>query len=351
MKYTAEQNELRRKIFEYGRKYSSNGNIAEHFFWDNFGKSKFVKKTVRDYYDRKKAKIQVTELDLVKKRLCKNVADNCLSAMLPSSGYSMGEVKIITNRLIGKVGSCDKREYYSRRCSYRPKHGCVEVEFPIRLLAKAESAGSDIIIRKKKVCHNIWICDVVIFDYETTSRGIITGDIKWHLEKAYLVEIGYTRKSYEHEESKLLGYNESSKKVVVDTLDEAKELRKSVAPDEKFYKEWFAWKEKHLVKYSDGKLFKFGKKIYASGEGIVWHTRQNDYNLWLVQTKNKEYCKVIAYYDSKEKFLFPISIQEAFEFSKKYYPKWVDEQEKKLQESLEHQIDDKIYDIIAAEYF
>ena len=100
-------------------------------------------------------------------------------------------------------------------------------------------------------------------------------------------------------------------------------------------------------------MFKFGKKLYSSFEGIVWHTQQYGYYLRLVQTKKGEYCKVIAKANTEriEEFLFPISIQEAFEYSKKYYPKWVDEQEEKLQESHENQIDDKIYDILEKDYF
>lgn len=354
--YTEEQNKLRKKIFEFGRNYSYNGNIAENVFWKEFGKSKFVKKTVRDYYNRKKAKIQVTELDRVKTRIKKNVDNNRLAEYLPSSGYSMGELKVISNRLIGQVGRLDNREYYAKSCSYRPKHGLVEVEFPIQLLAKAESADLEIIVRKKKVCNHIWKCDVVKFDYETSGRGIIKGDVKWHLEKAYLVEIGNTRTPYNNDVTKLLGHNVTSRKVVTSSLDEAKEIRKSVTPDEKLYKEWFAWQAKHMVIYHDKMsyktMYKFGKKFYDPEEGIEWYTQKKGFDMWLVQTKKGEYGKVIskATSDGIDKVLIPISCSEAFEFSKMYYPEWVEEQERKLQESIEVNIDDKIFETLSADY-
>lgn len=200
--YTAEENKQRKEIFDWGR--SQRFAPCKTDFRYEFGNGKIVKKAVKDYYIRKKNnKPLPTELQLFKDIFTERVKD--LAIGLPDSGYSMGEEKYLYVKHLGQVSYCDCREYYSRRCSYKAKHGEVKVELPISLVSKLELANRTLFLRGRKINKRIWKCKVVEFEYKTNGRGIINGVINHKLVNRYMVEC-QVWKSYEDD----LSYRDST---------------------------------------------------------------------------------------------------------------------------------------------
>jgi len=100
----------------------------------------------------------------------------------------MGEFKHITCRHLGIVSFYDATEEYAKSCKFRATHGRVEVELPIRLLAKAENMHGMITVRTKQIQNRIWKCQWVVFDYTRNGRGIINSDINFHMVSGYVAQ-------------------------------------------------------------------------------------------------------------------------------------------------------------------
>lgn len=183
-KFTASENATRKQVFAYNLKKSQNTWMDS--CTKKFGKSKVVRQAIIDSNNRIASHTPVlTGIDAYKAILKDRIQG--LASCLPSSGYSMGEYKVITCRHLGTVSEADHREYYAKSCSYRPTHGRVEVELPIRLLAKAENMHGMITVRTKQIQNRIWKCQWVVFDYTRNGRGIINSDVTFHMVSGYVV--------------------------------------------------------------------------------------------------------------------------------------------------------------------
>lgn len=184
-KFTAQENATRKQVFAYNLKKSQNTWMDS--CTKKFGKSKVVRQAIIDSNNRIASHTPVlTGIDAYKAILKDRIQD--LASCLPSSGYSMGEYKTITCRHLGTVSEADHREYYAKSCSYRPTHGRVEVELPIRLLAKAENMHGMITVRTKQIQNRIWKAQWVVFDYTRNGRGIINSDITFHMVSGYVAQ-------------------------------------------------------------------------------------------------------------------------------------------------------------------
>lgn len=182
---TSELNALRKQVFAYVRKYSGHYDYKPYA---KFGKSKAVLAMVAEAEARVSAN---AEIPTIKKQFIASLRNRCkdLASCLPSSGYSMGEVKSINCRDGAfKVSSCDLTIEYARSCSWRAKHGSVIAILPIRMLRKAESLDGMITIRGKQVQDRIWKAEWVVFDPSYNGRGILTSSlVGWHTESGYVV--------------------------------------------------------------------------------------------------------------------------------------------------------------------
>lgn len=184
-KFTASENATRKQVFAYNLKKSQNTWMDS--CTKKFGKSKVVRQAIIDSNNRIASHTPVlTGIDAYKAILKDRLMG--LASCLPSSGYSMGEYKTITCRHLGTVSEADHREYYAKSCSYRPTHGRVEVELPIRLLAKAENMHGMITVRTKQIQNRIWKCQWVVFDYTRNGRGIINSDVTFHIVSGYVAQ-------------------------------------------------------------------------------------------------------------------------------------------------------------------
>lgn len=184
IKFTAQENATRKQVFAYNLKKSQDTWMDS--CTKKFGRSKVVRQAIIDSNNRIASHTPVlTGIDAYKARLKKRLKG--LASCLPSSGYSMGEVKKIYCRHLGIVSMSDHCMYYAKSCSYRPTHGDVSVWLPIRLLAKAENMSGMITVRTKQVQNRIWKCQWVVFDYTRNGRGIINSDITFHMVSGYVV--------------------------------------------------------------------------------------------------------------------------------------------------------------------
>ena len=184
-KFTASENATRKQVFAYNLKKSQNTWMDS--CTKKFGKSKVVRQAIIDSNNRIASHTPVlTGIDAYKAILKDRIQG--LASCLPSSGYSMGEYKVITCRHLGTVSEADHREYYAKSCSYRPTHGRVEVELPIRLIAKAENMHGMITVRTKQIQNRIWKAQWVVFDYTRNGRGIINSDITFHMVSGYVAQ-------------------------------------------------------------------------------------------------------------------------------------------------------------------
>ena len=187
-KFTAQENATRKQVFAYNLKKSQNSWMDS--CTKKFGKSKVVRQAIEESNKRIASHTPVlTGIDAYKAKLMGRIDNHeNLASCLPDSGYSMGEFKKITCRHLGIVATSDNREYYAKSCSYRPTHGEVTVELPIRLLAKAENMHGMITIRTKQIQNRIWKAQWVVFDYTRNGRGIINSDITFHMVSGYVVK-------------------------------------------------------------------------------------------------------------------------------------------------------------------
>ena len=183
-KFTAQENATRKQVFAYNLEKSQNTWMDS--CTKKFGKSKVVRQAIIDSNNRIASHTPVlTGIDAYKARLKKHLEG--LASCLPSSGYSMGEVKKIYCRHLGIVSMSDYCMYYAKSCGYRPTHGDVSVWLPIRLLAKAENMQGMITVRTKQIQNRIWKCQWVVFDYTRNGRGIINSDVTFHMVSGYVV--------------------------------------------------------------------------------------------------------------------------------------------------------------------
>jgi len=186
-KFTKKQNELRKDVFNFIRNRADwSASSIKTECRKNFGRSKAVLAAIEECNKRIADSVNLTEKQIfinnVKARI------NGAAQSLPWSGYSMGEYRHITCRALGGyVDSYDACEYYARSCKYSARHGHVEVELPVRIIAKAENIAGMMIIRTKQIQKRIWKAQKVVFDYTRNGRYIINSDIKWHLEKCYIL--------------------------------------------------------------------------------------------------------------------------------------------------------------------
>ena len=190
-KYTYQENATRKQVFDYNR--ANYGKSWTSSCTKKFGKSKVVRQAIIDSNKRIAYNTPVPiGKDAYKAILKDRIAG--FAACLPASGYKMGERKYISCKHLGIVSVADSREWYARSSSYTPTHGCVEVELPIRLLAKGEVMDGMITMRGKQVQKRIWKAQWVVWDYKRNGRGIITTDeIGYHMESGYVVERHETR--------------------------------------------------------------------------------------------------------------------------------------------------------------
>ena len=184
-KFTAQENATRKQVFAYNLKKSQNTWMDS--CTKKFGKSKVVRQAIIDSNNRIASHTPVlTGIDAYKARLKKRLMG--LAGCLPDSGYRMGEFKHISCRHLGIVSSYDATDEYAKSCKFRATHGRVEVELPIRLLAKAENMHGMITVRTKQIQNRIWKCQWVVFDYTRNGRGIINSDITFHMVSGYVVK-------------------------------------------------------------------------------------------------------------------------------------------------------------------
>lgn len=183
-KFTASENATRKQVFAYNRERSKNSWMDS--CTKKFGKSKVVRQAIEDSNKRIASHTTVlTGIDAYKARLKERLEG--FAWCLPSSGYSMGEFRHIYCRHLGIVSSYDATHEYAKSCKFRATHGRVEVELPVRLLAKAEDMSGMITVRGKQIQNRIWKCQWVAFDYTRNGRGIINSDITFHMVSGYVV--------------------------------------------------------------------------------------------------------------------------------------------------------------------
>lgn len=231
-KFTASENATRKQVFAYNLKKSQNTWMDS--CTKKFGKSKVVRQAIIDSNNRIASHTPVlTGIDAYKAILKDRLMG--IASCLPSSGYRMGEYKHISCRHLGIVSSYDATEEYAKSCQFRATHGRVEVELPVRLLAKAENMHGMITVRTKQIQNRIWKCQWVVFDYTRNGRGIINSDVTFHMVSGYVAQ-----------GSRLDGFNE---KLVnnwyhTETLADA---RQYLARNAKFEKQ-FAVEQKQKAK-------------------------------------------------------------------------------------------------------
>lgn len=239
-KFTSKENATRKEVFNYNRKRES--------YWDSctkkFGKSKAVLRAIEES-DKRIAgnRPNPSEFEMFKQNVKSRI--HGLAACLPDSGYSMGEDKYIVCRILGGyVDHFDGCQEYARSCSYRAKHGRVEVALPIRVIGKAENMHGMITIRTKQIQQRIWKAQWVVFDYTRDGRGFINSEIKWHLESGYVVRYEQGRSRHIGYEWELAGSNYDGGWYHTTNLADARKRLSFYIRDEKFFAKWQKWDTK-----------------------------------------------------------------------------------------------------------
>lgn len=234
-KFTASENATRKQVFAYNRERSKNSWMDS--CTKKFGKSKVVRQAIEDSNKRIASHTTVlTGIDAYKARLMERIEG--FAACLPSSGYSMGEFKHITCRHLGIVSSYDATDEYARSCKFRATHGRVEVELPIRLLAKAENMDGMITIRTKQIQNRIWKCQWVEFEYTRNGRGIINSEVGYHLVSGYVVRYENRRVetyAFKNGKGNTSGVDYIGGWYHTTSLDEARKNLKRYLAEEKYY--------------------------------------------------------------------------------------------------------------------
>lgn len=191
-KYSKSENELRKRIFAW---VAENGYRSTFFtykgnpipgFVERFGKGQQVSPILREAVFRHECNVEV-KASRARKTKLRNWER--LAECLPSSGYSMGEEKVITNRLLGEVSRVDCTQEYARSCKYSAKHGCVAVELPISILRRAENADGMITIRGKRVQTSIWKGKWLVFDTHAKYLNGNDGEVTYRFVEGYLVNL------------------------------------------------------------------------------------------------------------------------------------------------------------------
>ena len=238
-KFTAKENATRKEVFNYNRNRKSWSDSCTK----KFGKSKVVLAAIEESDKRIAASVNLTEKQLFINNVKTRIQG--LASCLPSSGYSMGEDKYITCRVLGGyVDHFDACQEYARSCKYRAKHGRVEVALPVRILAKAENMHGMITVRTKQIQNRIWKAQWVVFDYTRDGRGFITSDIKWHLESGYVVRYEQGRSRHIGYEWELAGSNYEGGWYHTTNLADARQRLGFYLRDEKFFAKWQKWDTK-----------------------------------------------------------------------------------------------------------
>ena len=181
--FKASENATRKSVFAYIRK---NPYLTQTDFKKEFGSSKVVKAAIAEAQDRisRNAPVQSIREQFIAK-LRKNA--DALSGCLPSSGYSMGEYKHVTNKQFNIRGSWNSTQEYARSCTWRVKHGTVDLELPIALIGKLEAMEGVMTLRGKQIQQGIWKCEWLVLDYTRDGRGFINSEITYYMEKGYVV--------------------------------------------------------------------------------------------------------------------------------------------------------------------
>lgn len=191
-KYSKSENALRKRIFAWVAEnsyrstfFTDKGNPIAGFV-ERFGKGQQVSPILREAVFRHECNVEV-KASRARKTKLRNWER--LAECLPSSGYSMGEEKVITNRLLGEVSRVDCTQEYARSCKYSAKHGCVAVELPISILRRAENADGMITIRGKQVQTSIWKCKWLVFDTHAKYLNGNDSEVTYRFVEGYLVNL------------------------------------------------------------------------------------------------------------------------------------------------------------------
>ena len=193
-KFSSKENATRKDVFSTIRR---NQNLTDSDLKREFGRSKLVLQSIMEARKRiADGQPSGSEHHIFFEPIKKNA--ETMARCLPSSGYSMGEYKKITNRLFGLLSpiykynpsvitSYDNTQEY-RGGRYKATHGEVRAELPINILAKGEVMDGMITIRTKQIQKRIWKCQWIVWDYERNKRGFITTTaVGYHMESGYVV--------------------------------------------------------------------------------------------------------------------------------------------------------------------
>jgi len=234
-KFTASENATRKQVFAYNLEKSQKTWMDS--CTKKFGKSKVVRQAIIDSNNRIASHTPVlTGIDAYKAILKDRLEG--LAACLPSSGYSMGEFKLITCRHLGIVSSYDATDEYAKSCKFHAKHGRVEVELPVRILSKAEEMDGMITVRGKQIQNRIWKCQWVEFDYTRNGRGIINSDITFHMVSGYVVRYENRRVetyAFKNGKDNTSGVDYNGGWYHTTSLDKARKNLKRFLVEEKYY--------------------------------------------------------------------------------------------------------------------
>lgn len=154
----SEAKKVREKLRHYGRHYGSFETAAKNILHTRSKKAvEFCKEIGRrlSYSDW----LQLSEHERTNFKFLAKVKLNMkdFAASLPSSGYSMGETKVVSAKGLPH-GKYDNRRQYARSFGYRARHGEIYAEIPVEYAAKGQSLGGLITIIGQKVRGNIYHC-------------------------------------------------------------------------------------------------------------------------------------------------------------------------------------------------
>lgn len=202
--FTKSENETRKAVFAYNRKkqLESSWNHCDSCT-KKFGKNKLVRNAVIESNRRIENNRPIpTERD----RFLDKVRAHCkgFASCLPDSGYSMGEHKYINCKHLGQISYSKHTQEYAKSCIWEAKHGTVKISMPARILLSSENMSGILTIRDKQIQNRIWKCRWIVFDYQRNGRGIIKGDLGYHLVSGYVVyrravsTVGYSWEEWFH---------------------------------------------------------------------------------------------------------------------------------------------------------
>ncbi len=199
--YTREQNNLRMKIFNFFKSYNTKTDAL-----NKFGRSKFVKQSVEEAIGRRANYSTIpTVRNWCDSRIRKRF-DFC-AEYLPDSGYSMGETKKITTDFFGVISSYNNCREYAKSCSYRARHGEVEVYIPLHYLRRLTPLDGTLFYKLKKSTNNVYVGKPVSYIIKR-KRNIIT-DIKYSIKgRKYCVIMYYGYDIYDNKKEAVMAGTE-----------------------------------------------------------------------------------------------------------------------------------------------